>query len=82
MNESLSKSGRAAQSAMPSSPPADPDQLLSFAEGIAVLRIGRRLGWELVNRGELPHLRIGKLIRFRRASLLAWAESQEKRGRR
>lgn len=64
-------------------PPADdPDRLLSFAEGIDLLGIKRRLGWAMVNRGELPHLRIGRLIRFRRSALLAWCESREKGGRR
>jgi excisionase family DNA binding protein len=67
-------------------PPAplaeDPDRLLTFAEGIAFLGIGRRLGWSLCNTGELPHLRIGRLIRFRRAALIAWAEAHEQKERR
>lgn len=60
-------------------PVPDPDALLTFAEGCAILRIGRRLAWSLVNRGELPHLRVGRLIRFRRAALIEWAEYRERK---
>lgn len=60
-------------------PTADPDRLLNFREGCAFLKIGSRLGWSLCNRGDLPHLRIGRLIRFRRSALIAWAESRERK---
>lgn len=60
-------------------PATDPDTLLTFAEGRALLRIGRRLAWSLVNRGELPHLRVGRLIRFRRSTLLEWVEARERK---
>lgn len=57
----------------------DPDTLLTFKEGCGVLRICPRLAWTLVNSGELPHLRIGRLIRFRRAALVAWIADRERK---
>lgn len=67
-----------------SSAPATPDPglLLTFKEGCGLLRISARLAWSLCNRGELPHLRIGRLIRFRRAALVAWMETRERGVRR
>lgn len=60
----------------------DPDRLLSFRQGCELLLIGERKGWSLCNCGELPHLRIGRLIRFRRSALIAWAEARERKGAR
>jgi excisionase family DNA binding protein len=60
----------------------DPDRCLSFREGCAFLGIKRRKGWEMVNAGELPHLRVGRLIRFRRSRLVEWCAEREKGGRR
>lgn len=60
----------------------DPDRLFSFKEGCAFLLIGERKGWSLCNCGELPHLRIGRLIRFRRSALIAWAAARERKGTR
>lgn len=60
----------------------DPDQLLTFEEGRQILCIGKRFLWSLVNRGDIPHLRVGRLIRFRRSSLVAWmAKAERKAGR-
>lgn len=59
------------------SPITDPDRLLSFEEGRQFLGLGERKTWELVASGDLPHLRIGRLIRFRRAALVAWCEDRE-----
>lgn len=60
----------------------DADRLLTFRQGCDMLGIGVRLGWSMVNRGELPHLRVGRLIRFRRASLLDWIARQERKAGR
>ena len=55
------------------------ERLLTFDEGRRVLGIGARLCWSLVNRGDLPHLRVGRLIKFRRSSLDAWVAEQERK---
>jgi excisionase family DNA binding protein len=60
----------------------DPEALLSFQQGCDLLGIGRRLCWALVNCGELPHLRVGRLIRFRRSSLIDWITARERRAGR
>jgi excisionase family DNA binding protein len=66
----------------PFGPLDDPDRPLNFREGCAFLGIGRRLGWSMCNDGTLPHLRVGKLIRFRRSALVAWTETQERKAAR
>ncbi len=63
----------------PVPPIPDPDALMSFRQGCEFLGIGHRLGWTLVNQGTLPHLRLGRLIRFRRSALVAWTEEQERK---
>lgn len=57
----------------------DPDRLLTFAEMCEMLQIGERLAWSLCNRGELPGVRVGRLWRFRRSSLIAWIEARERK---
>lgn len=67
----------------PAASPLDPDRLLTFKEALVVLHIGRQLLWQLCNAGKVPHLRLGRLIRFRRSSLLAWlADAERKEHRR
>ena len=62
--------------------PEDPDRLLTFKEGFAFLSIGERLCCSLVNRGEIPQLRVGSLIRFQRSALVSWIQGQQKQARR
>lgn len=50
--------------------------LLTVREAAEMLRVGRNLAYELVQRGELPALRVGRAIRIPRAALLAWIEEQ------
>lgn len=43
------------------------------AEEVArLLRCDRKTIYEAVGRGELPHVRLGRTLRFYRDSLLAW----------
>lgn len=77
-----SKSERAPASLSPNTASAgtfhtDPERLLTFGEGCAFVRLSRRKLWELVQRNEVPHLRVGRLIRFRRAALIAWSTRLE-----
>lgn len=58
----------------------DPERLLTFAEMCGMLQIGERLAWSLCNRGELPGVRVGRLWRFRRSTLIAWIEAREAKG--
>ena len=46
------------------------------------LGIGRRLLWSLTNRGEIPHVRLGRAIVYPRAALEEWLMERAKRGGR
>lgn len=50
--------------------------LLTVPETARLLRIGRNTVYELVARGELPAVRLGRVIRIPRRRLLAWLECQ------
>ncbi len=47
----------------------DAGTLLTVPEAAKLLRIGRNLAYELVARGEIPSVRLGRLIRVPRAAL-------------
>ncbi len=53
--------------------------LLTVPEAARLLRIGRNLAYELVARGELPSVRLGRVIRVPRAALDAWLETESTR---
>ena len=63
----------------PAASPIDPDRLLTFKEAMDLLNVGRQFLWQQCNAGKVPHLRLGRLIRFRRSSLLTWLADAEKR---
>lgn len=44
-------------------------ELLSVAEAAAWLKIGRGLAYEMVRRGDLASVRLGRLVRVPRAAL-------------
>jgi excisionase family DNA binding protein len=44
------------------------------------LAICDRKLWELTKRGEVPHVRIGRSVRYVPADLQAWIETQKQRG--
>ncbi|MGH9421884.1 MAG: helix-turn-helix domain-containing protein, partial [Thermoanaerobaculia bacterium] len=55
----------------------DPSQsLLTVEEAAAVLRIGRNMCYELIRQGQIPHVRLGRLIRVPRFGLEAWIAQQ------
>ena len=56
----------------------DDVQLLTVPEAARLLRIGRNLAYELVARGELPAVRLGRVIRVPRASLEQWIHAASK----
>ncbi len=43
--------------------------MLTVAEAATLLRIGRNLAYQLVARGEIPSVRLGRLIRIPRPAL-------------
>jgi excisionase family DNA binding protein len=47
----------------------DQQSMLTVREAATMLRIGRNLAYELVARGEIPSVRLGRLIRVPRAAL-------------
>lgn len=51
--------------------------LLTVPEAAQLLRISRNLAYELIKRGELPHVRLGeRIIRVPRHALEHWLEQQ------
>ena len=50
--------------------------LLTVAEAARLLRIGRGLCYDLVARGELPAVRLGRVIRVPRFALEQWIARQ------
>ncbi|MBK9383533.1 MAG: helix-turn-helix domain-containing protein [Planctomycetes bacterium] len=55
--------------------------LVRAPEAARRLSISPRKLWELTNRREIPHLRIGRSVLYRVAALEAWALGQEQKGR-
>ena len=53
-----------------------PDRLMRTAEAAELLSISERKLWELTNRKDIPHLRIGRAVRYRWLDLLQWIEKQ------
>ena len=54
----------------------DEIMLLTVPEAAKVLRISRNLAYELVARGEIPAIRLGRVIRVPRAPLEEWVKSE------
>lgn len=50
--------------------------ILSTREAAQLLGISTRKLWELTNRGEVPHTRIGRRVLYSREKLLEWFESR------
>ena len=52
-------------------PLGDLPELLSVPEAATWLHIGNGLAYEMVRRGDLPSVRLGRLVRVPRAGLIA-----------
>lgn len=50
--------------------------LLSVPETAKLLRISRNLAYELVSQGEIPAIRLGRVIRVPRAGLEHWLDER------
>lgn len=55
---------------------ADSSLLLTVSEAARVFRISRNLAYELVARGDLPAVRLGRVIRVPRHGLEQWIARQ------
>lgn len=54
--------------------------LLKPQEAAKALAISPRKLWSLTASGEIPHVKIGRLVRYRPESLATWLTAQEKGG--
>lgn len=57
-----------------------PDCLLTAAEVAELLSVSERWIREHTRGGLLPHVRLGRYVRYRREAVLAWIEEQESGG--
>ena len=60
-------------------PAPDADKLETSKWVREFLHLSARTVWTLTNSGQLPCVRIGKCVRFRRSAVLAWIERQERK---
>ena len=49
--------------------------VLTVAEVAKLLRVGRNAVYDAAARGEIPHRRVGRLLRFHRAAVMRWLEA-------
>jgi len=55
-------------------------ELLTVKDLAAALRLGKRTIWRMVSTGALPKpIRLGRSVRWRRATIERWLEEQETR---
>jgi excisionase family DNA binding protein len=71
-------------SGRPSSPPTAPGAgamlpLLTVKQAAVVLNISVRTLWTLTNTREIPHLRLGRAVRFDPLDLSAWLNARKVR---
>jgi excisionase family DNA binding protein len=61
-----------AQSTRAQSSPDVVSEVLDVPQVARLLRVGRNTVYALVARNAIPHRRLGKAIRFSRASVMSW----------
>ena len=66
---------------MPSSGPSKPTLLLKTQQAAESLAISPRKLWSLTASGEIPHVRIGRCVRYDFADLQQWIKDRKRRGR-
>ncbi len=54
--------------------PSVPGSLMTVEEVAVMLRVGRNAAYDAVRRGDVPSVRIGKLIRIPRAAVMRMLE--------
>ena len=55
---------------------ADLPELLKVEEAAAYLGVGRSLLYDLIKRGEPPHVALGRLVRIPKSALIAMVEGR------
>lgn len=55
------------------------DDILSVDQAAKLLHVGRNTLYEAIGRGEIPHRRIGKVIRLSRRALDQWLHTPVQR---
>ncbi|MEM1166273.1 MAG: helix-turn-helix domain-containing protein [Planctomycetota bacterium] len=60
--------------------PVVPTPLLTEREAADVLAICPRTLWDLRVRGEIPHIRLGRAVRYDASDLHTWIQSQKQHG--
>jgi excisionase family DNA binding protein len=58
----------------------DPDRLLDVEEAAGLLQVKPGTLYSWVSKGKIPHRKVGALVRFHRAELMAWTMEQVKQG--
>jgi excisionase family DNA binding protein len=56
------------------------DRLLAAAEVAELLAVPERWVREHTRSGLIPHIRLGRYVRYRRTAVIAWVEAQERGG--
>jgi excisionase family DNA binding protein len=56
--------------------PVTKDELLTLEEAAAFLKVSKSWIYERTRRGAIPHLKLGKYLRFPMADLLLWLAAQ------
>lgn len=60
--------------------PATVDRLLTSGDVADLLAVTPRWVEEHVRLGHIPHVRLGRFVRFRRKAVLDWIDEQERPG--
>ena len=53
----------------------NPDQLMTLEEAAAYLKLAHSTIYNMVNRDEIPFLKAGRQLRFRKSALDNWLEA-------
>lgn len=56
------------------------ERLMNVDEARALLDCSRRMMYMLAQRGEVPSVRVGRLLKFRKMDLLAWISRNTRGG--
>lgn len=56
------------------------EQLMTLEEVADMLHLSKWRIRQLCNQGEIPHIRIGRLFRFKKGSIQAWIDAQKDGG--
>jgi excisionase family DNA binding protein len=55
-----------------------PGELLTFDEVVSMLKVPRGWLYDRTRKGEIPHLKLGRYLRFDRGQLVAWLAEKVK----